>query len=186
MTHAATSELEAKLDWLRESPKDGGKITCIVIRPRPNERVLLSTCEVSPRQGVHGDSWTQRYGSKAPDPMAQITIMNTRIIELLGQGRDQQTLSGDQFFADMDLSEANLPVGQRLRIGTAILEITPKPHTGCGKFSKRFGADALRFVNSREGRPLRLRGVYVQVVSAGSIEVGSTIEKIQQPHKNST
>ncbi len=178
MTHAATRELEAKLDWLRESPKDGGKITCIMIRPRTNERVLLTTCEVSPGQGVHGDNWTQRYGSKTPDPMAQITIMNTRMIELLGEGPDQQTLSGDQFFADMDLSEANLSVGQRLRMGTAILEISPKPHTGCSKFSKRFGADALRFVNSAEGRPLRLRGVYVKVVSAGSIEVGSTIEKI--------
>ena len=184
MTHAATSEVEAKLDWLRESPKDGGKGTCIVIRPRTNERVLLTTCEVSAEQGVHGDNWEGR--GKAPDPMTQITIMNTRMIELLGQGQDQRKLSGDQFFADMDLSETNLPVGQRLRIGTAILEVTPKPHTGCGKFSKRFGTDALRFVNSREGRPLRLRGVYVQVVSAGSIEVGSTIEKIQQSHNNST
>lgn len=59
-----------------------------------------------------------------------------------------------------------------------VLEITERPHTGCAKFSKRFRAEALRFVNSPEGRRLRLRGVHAQVIAAGWIKVGDRIEKV--------
>ena len=178
MSHPTTEDLEAKLHWLGDSPKDGGMITGIVIRPYTNERVMLGECEVSPELGVHGDNWANSSNDKNANPATQITIMNTRMIELLADTKERQALSGDQFFANMDLGTANLKVGQQLRIGTAVLEIMPKPHRGCAKFSKRFGADALKFVNSKAGTEMRLRGVYARVISSGSIEVGSVIEKI--------
>ena len=178
MTHPSTEDLEARLAWLADAPKDGGAITGIVIRPRTNERVLLSECKVSPELGVHGDNWASGSHGETPNPSAQITIMNTRMIELLADEKERQALAGDQFFADMDLSKTNLKVGQQLRIGTAVLEIMSKPHLGCVKFSNRFGADALKFVNSEAGTEMRLRGVYASVISSGSIEVGNAIEKI--------
>lgn len=79
---------------------------------------------------------------------------------------------------DLDLGETDLPAGQRLKIGSAILEITPQPHTGCSKFSSRFGVDALKFVNSPEGKKLRLRGLHAQVVQPGTLAVGDCIEKV--------
>jgi MOSC domain-containing protein YiiM len=56
-----------------------------------------------------------------------------------------------------------------------LLEVTAKPHTGCAKFSARFGDDAWRFVNSPVGRELNLRGINVRVVDAGVVRRGSEI-----------
>jgi MOSC domain-containing protein YiiM len=78
----------------------------------------------------------------------------------------------------MDLSEANLPPGTRLRIGTALIEVTAQPHTGCGKFVERFGLDAMNFVNSVERKDLHLRGINAKVVERGTIRVGDRAMKI--------
>jgi hypothetical protein len=115
---------------------------------------------------------------RSAHPEAQITLMNSRVIQLLSGGRESWPLAGDQLFVDLDLSIDNLPAGQRLSIGSAVLEITAMPHTGCDKFTARFGHDAIRFVNSREGRAARRRGIYARVVQAGTIRAGDTISKI--------
>jgi MOSC domain-containing protein YiiM len=79
---------------------------------------------------------------------------------------------------DLDLSEANLPAGTRLVIGSAIVEVTDQPHTGCAKFVERFGLDAMKFVNSEIGRELHLRGINARVVQPGTIRVGDTVRRI--------
>jgi len=104
--------------------------------------------------------------------------MNSRVIDLIAQTRDRWTLAGDNLYVDMDLSEENLPVGQRLSLGNAILEITSIPHNGCGKFKARFGADALQFVNSPLGKQLHLRGIYAKIVQAGKIKTGDRLIKL--------
>lgn len=63
----------------------------------------------------------------------------------------------------------------RLTVGDAEIEVSEKPHTGCAKFSARFGKDALRFVNSPEGRKLRLRGMNARITKSGTIRVGDSI-----------
>jgi MOSC domain-containing protein YiiM len=69
----------------------------------------------------------------------------------------------------------HLPPGARLSIGDAVLEVSDKPHTGCAKFSARFGVDVLRLVGSPEGRALRLRGMNTRVVTGGAVRVGDEI-----------
>jgi MOSC domain-containing protein YiiM len=76
------------------------------------------------------------------------------------------------------LSSENLPPGSRLAIGGAVLEVTDEPHTGCKKYSGRFGLDALQFVNSPEGRALNLRGINTRVVQPGPIRVGDAVRKL--------
>jgi hypothetical protein len=136
---------------------------------------------VSPEAGSHGDNWVAdswlRLGDNAPDPDVQVTLMNVRVISLIASGREKY-LSGDQLYVDLALGEDNLPVGQRLRIGSAEFEITPEPHHGCRKFGERFGAEALAFVNSRHLRSRRLRGVHAKVVQAGRVSVGDLIRKV--------
>jgi hypothetical protein len=111
-------------------------------------------------------------------PEMQLNIMNSRVIALLAQERDRWQLAGDQLFIDMDLSDKNLPAGTRLALGTAIIEITAKPHTGCKKFAARFGQDAIKFVNSPLGKELHLRGVNARVIQSGTIQVGDAVKKI--------
>ena len=132
--------------------------------------------------GLVGDSWRSRGSSRTPDgsphPDLQLTIMNARVIDLVaGPDKRDWALAGDQLFVDLDLSESNLPPGTCLAIGSALVEVTDEPHTGCGKFARRFGVDATKFVNSRVGRELHLRGVNARVLEPGVIRVGDIIQK---------
>lgn len=181
-THLSITELEAGLDIIRQSPGDKGILKMIVRRPKVDERELMNEAELNLEEGLVGDTWKTRGSKAMPDSSAnihaQITLMNMRAIALLTQDESRWALAGDQLYVDFDLSVDNLPPGARLAIGSAILEVSAVPHTGCAKFSERFGKDALKFVNSPEGKPLRLRGVNTQVVQAGTIRVGDMVRKV--------
>lgn len=171
----STSELTAGLDEIRRSPADAGRLLMIVRRPAVNEREELSEGELDVDLGLVGDTWK---GSKWEMPENQITLMNSRAVERIAGSRERWALAGDQLYVDFDLSAANLPPGTRLAIGSAVLEITAEPHTGCSKFRSRFGRDALAFVNSPDGRALNLRGIYARVVVSGRVCVGDEVRKV--------
>jgi len=175
-------QLEAGLDGIRQSPKDEGALALIVRRPQIDEREVLEEAELHPVEGLVGDSWKTRGSSRTPDgsshPDMQLNIMNSRVIALVAEDKDRWQLAGDQLFLDMDLSDENLPAGTRLALGSAVIEVTSQPHTGCKKFVARFGPDAMKFVHSHEGRQLHLRGVNAKVVQPGVIRVGQTAKKI--------
>jgi len=180
--HFSEAELIAGLPQVSQSPADGGTLELIVVRPDKDLRELPQSCTVTPEAGIPADRWARYCSRRLPDgrlnPDTQLTLMNSRCLALVAGSRDRWPLAGDNLIVDLDLSLANLAAGQRLRIGEAILEITAEPHTGCAKFSRRFGVDALKFVNSPEHKALRLRGVNAQVVRAGGITIGDRIEKM--------
>jgi hypothetical protein len=180
--HLSMEELESGMEHIRQSPKDQGTLNMIVRRPRVDEREILHEGELNTTEGLVGDTWNVRVSVHSPDSLPnankQITIMNTRTIALLAQSEGQWPLAGDQLYVDMDLSDDNLPPGTQIAIGSAILEVSPDPHTGCQKFSSRFGVEALKFVNSPEGKRLHLRGINTRVIQAGVIRVGDVVRKI--------
>jgi MOSC domain-containing protein YiiM len=176
-------QLEAGLDPVRAAHVETGTLELIVRRPAEEERELLSQGTLDLEHGLVGDMWSARPSPSTedggPNPDAQVTMMNARLAALIaGPEHDQWAQAGDQLYVDLDLSHANLPAGSRLAIGEAILEVTAAPHLGCGKFSRRFGVDALKLVNSEIGRALRLRGLNARVVQPGAITVGCPIEKL--------
>lgn len=179
MRHRTPEEMQAGLEHIRRSPTDNGRLEMVVIRPAEDERKVLESAQLHPDHGVVGDNWATR-GSPATDdgaahPDMQLNIINSRLIDLLAGTRDRWQLAGDQLFVDFDLSEANTPPWTRLSIGDAIVEITEQPHRGCSKFSQRFGTDALRWVNSDEGKALHLRGLNARVIQAGVVFPGDPI-----------
>ncbi|SRR6266404_1694375 len=180
--HLTMAELEAGLREISQAPKDGGRLELIVRRPQTGEREVLQEAELSLIEGLVGDNWKVRGSSRTVDgsahPNLQLTIMNARAISLLARERDLWRLAGDQLFIDMDLSAENAPPGTKLAVGSAVIEVTDEPHTGCKKFAERFGVDALQFVNSAVGRELRLRGINVKVVQPGVIGVGDVAKQI--------
>lgn len=178
----STSELDTFLDDVRAAPADAGEVQLIVTRPGAGEREAHDTSELDALIGLVGDNWFTRGSSKTPDgladPDAQLTIMSTRAASAVAGGRAHWALAGDQIYADLDLSHANLPAGTRLQVGTAVVEVTPKLHPGCAKFTRRFGPDAFAWVNTDGGRDLRLRGMYVRVLEPGQVTLGDLITKL--------
>jgi hypothetical protein len=170
---------EHDLANLRLSPRESGLVELIVRRPAVEEREVVALAQLDPSEGLVGDCWRTRGSSSMPDgsanPDAQLTLMNARAARLVAGDRDRWPLAGDQLYVDFDLSADNLTPGTRLRVGAAVVEVTAQPHTGCGKFARRFGVDALKLVNSAAGRELNLRGVNAKVVVAGAVRVGDEI-----------
>ena len=180
--YLSMTELEAGMDHIRQSPKNDGILKMIVRRPNVDEREALYEGELSTTEGLVGDTWKSRGSSHtadgSPSVNAQITIMNARAIALLAQDEEHWSLAGDQLYIDMDLSDDNIPPGTQLTIGSAIVEVSAQPHSGCKKFSSRFGVEAMKFVNSPEGKQLHLRGINTKVIQAGIIRVGDAVMKI--------
>ncbi len=183
VTHLSVAEIEARLDEVRRSPKDTGTLELIVRRPKSEVRDVLEEGELDLTSGLVGDNWIERPSDRMPTPVAhpdmQLNVINTRFIDLVAQDKERWQLAGDQLFVDLDLSEENLPVGTRLAMGEAIIEVTDQPHTGCKKFAARFGNDAQKFVMTPVGRQMRLRGLCAKVVQPGTIRRGDRVEKVK-------
>ncbi len=180
--HIPLAELQAGLPDIIASPADNAVLCAIVVRPAPGKRQELERCDISLAGGAEGDHWAKGCWKATddghPHPDVQICIMNARCIARIAGEKSNWAPAGDTLFIDLDLTPANLPAGQRLAIGSAIIEITDTPHNGCASFSKRYGRDATVFVNTGEGRRLRLRGVYARVVKDGSVSVGDMVTKL--------
>jgi hypothetical protein len=172
-------ELEAMIDGIRDAPAETGVIELLVRRPAVDEREVVNEVRLDVAEGLVGDTWRARGSGSTPDgsadPQAQLTVMNARAAEAVAGDVSRWPLAGDQIYADFDIGVEHLPPGTRLAIGDAEIEVSKKPHTGCAKFSARFGTDALRFVNSPEGRRLRLRGMNARVTKSGTVRVGDPI-----------
>lgn len=181
-TPLTPAELEAGLAHIRQSPTDGGTLAMIVRRPATEQREVLPAAELDVATGLVGDNWRARGSRSTPDgsanPDMQLNVMNARAIALLARTRDRWPLAGDQLYVDLDLSTANLPPGTRLAVGAAVIEVTAVPHTGCAKFTHRFGPDAMKFVNSPTGRALNLRGINAKVIQPGPIRTGDPVRKL--------
>jgi hypothetical protein len=179
MKHLSYQDLEASLGHIRDSPADRGVVVLVVRRPAVGSRELPAEAVLDPAAGLTGDNWLVRGSRSTPDgsadPHCQVTVMNARVAELVAGGTDRMPLAGDQLYVDFDISADNLPAGSLLAVGEAVLEVSATPHTGCAKFVERFGTDAMRFVNSRIGRQLRLRGMNTRVLQRGIVRPGDLI-----------
>lgn len=181
MPTSPAATLQAGLDHIAAAPRDVGIVEMIVRRPAVDEREVLDEARLDPAEGLVGDNWMLRGSSSTTDgsahPDKQITIINSRCMEVVAGERGRWPLAGDQLYVDFDLSIEALPAGTLLRVGDALVRVSEQPHRGCGKFSRRFGVEALRFVNSEDGRRLRLRGLNAGVVEPGVVRVGDELAR---------
>lgn len=181
--HPTMAALAAGVETIRQSPQNAGVLELIVRRPQVDGREILEEGELDVHVGLVGDTWSSRSSSRtadgSPHPDMQLNIMNARAIALVAQDKERWALAGDQLFIDMDLSLENLPPGTQLTLGSAVIEVTAQPHTGCKKFAARFGAEALEFISSPVGKQLRLRGLNARVIRPGVMRVGDVVKKIE-------
>jgi len=182
MDHVRRAVLDQGLDHIRAASAERGRLELIVRRPAPGVREVVDRAELHLVDGLVGDNWRERGARDTADggahPGRQVTLMSTRVAALIAGPVARWPLAGDQLYVDLDLSEAALPPGTRLGVGTAVLELTGEPHRGCAKFVERFGVDAGRFVNTGETQRLRLRGVNARVAVPGILRVGDEVVRL--------
>lgn len=182
MAHRTTEELLAGLAEVRAAPSDVGVVDLIVRRPADGEREVLVEGVLDPDEGLVGDNWSRRWSRRtddgSPHPEMQLNLIGARFSRLISDGEAHRALAGDQLHLDLDVGEANLPPGTRLALGAAVIAVTAQPHRGCAKFTRRFGVDAMRLVNSPEGAALHLRGVNAKVVVGGVVRRGDAVTKL--------
>jgi MOSC domain-containing protein YiiM len=177
--HALPGPFDAQLVHVQAAPPDEGRVELIVRRPAVDEREILEEAQLDRDGGLVGDRWAVRDRAKTPIYLSsQLTVISTRVLRVIEPDSGRWPLAGDQLYVDLDLSEANLPAGSRLAVGTSVIEISETPHTGCAKFSSRFGSEALRWINSPTGRAYRMRGLNARVVEPGTVRTGDPIRKV--------
>ena len=184
MDHLPLAQLETSLEEVLASPRDEGTLTMLVRRPTDGEREILEAGTLTSGFGLEGDNWAQRPNEDTadgrPDPDSELNVTNSRVAAAVAPDAAHRALFGDQLHLDLDLSMTNLPAGSRLHIGSAVLEVTAKPHTGCLKFLDRFGKDALRWISTPEGLERRMRGLNAKVVTPGEVRVGDSV-RVERP-----
>jgi MOSC domain-containing protein YiiM len=171
-----SDDLRGALAALPAAPTDNGRVALIVRRMDQGRRDAPDRLHLTPESGVPGDAWSRQ---RHPDADGQIAVMQADVARLIANGQPLE-LFGDQLFLELDLSVGNLPPGSRLRVGGAIVEVTPKPHNGCSKFRARFGLDAVELVSDPQLRHRNLRGIYLRVVAPGDVAMGDPIDVISR------
>lgn len=169
--HLSPRELAARLDALPPAPKDEGTLDRMVARTADFGRVVHERGVLTVAGGMPGDRFVHqtKYG-----PEAQLATMRTDFARVVANGQPLE-LHGDNLFLSLDLSSDNLPTGSRLRVGEALLEVTPKAHNGCKKWAQRFGLAPMRLNMAAHFRPRHLRGIYLRVIEDGACAVGDRV-----------
>jgi len=169
----------AKLEALPDAPKHTGSLTLIVLRPEPGERLTPQEALVVVGGGLQGDRWARR-SARYPERYASRDLAAIRAdVARVLVGDSPPELTGDNLHLALDLSVENLPVGTQLRVGEALLAVSPKPHIGCNKFADRFGRDAQRVNGDPAMKGRRIRGLMLVVVEGGVVRVGDAVEVIR-------
>lgn len=176
--HLSLAALQGRLQQRTPPPKDAGRVVALFARPGSDRRMAHERARLTIAGGMPEDRWSYAFKGDAPKPEQQLATMEAGVAELIANGQPI-SMFGDNLFLDLDLSRENLPVGTRLQVGGALLEVTSEPHDGCLKFKARFGSDALRLVAREQTRERNLRGIYLKVVEEGDVAAGDAVEVIR-------
>ncbi|MCU0853511.1 MAG: hypothetical protein MUF63_01040 [Rhodobacteraceae bacterium] len=179
---ATAEDLASALPHVLSAPRDQGVIRLLCLRPRPNARSFPDSLTVTRAGGVAGDFEMSRPWLALPDgrmdPRIQVSVMSSRVLDLVWRERDRVTYPGDNIVVDMDLTAANLPEGALLAAGTAILRVSDVPNDGCAKWKVRCGRAAYDWTSDPANASLRLRGLFCSVEQDGVVRMGDVIRRL--------
>jgi hypothetical protein len=179
--HASTDELMAALPGVLSAPKTGSAVEYLCVRPGYGERRFVGQMTVTKAHGIPGERWGTAPWLKLPDgtghPGIQVSILPRRVLDLVWRDRANVVHPGDTFVSDLDMTEANLPAGQLLAVGTAVLRVSEVWNDACAKWKVRHGEAAFDWVRAHPH--LRLRGVLCSIEQDGVIRNGDAVEVLR-------
>jgi MOSC domain-containing protein YiiM len=164
------------MNWVVEAllggsplPFRGGEASAIAKAPLPG-RVAIT------RLGLAGDDQADQLHHGGPDMALHLYPLDHHAFWRVELG-DHPLLTGPGAFGNnlavRGLSEADLAIGDRLRLGTALLEVS-RPRQPCWKIEHRFGAKGMIKSILRTGHC----GWYFRVLEEGSAEAGDALELV--------
>lgn len=163
-------ELNSALSHVLAAPKTNAPILGLCLRPTIGQRVFPERINMTKATGIPGERWVVtpwlKLADGSPDPRIQVSILQSRVMDLVWQDRSQPH-PGDSIIADLEMSEANLPVGTLIQAGTAVLRVSDVWNDSCAKWKVRYGKDAYDWV--RANPSLRLRGILCAVEVDGVV-----------------
>ncbi|WP_309667470.1 MOSC domain-containing protein [Tabrizicola sp.] len=187
MTQTATDSIDAAalaaaLPEVLAAPRTNGPVRLLCARPKPNQRNFPDRLTLTRAICVVGDFEASRpwlvLEDGSPDPRNQVSIMSSRVLDLVWRDRNPRNHPGDNIAVDLDLSHGNLPTGTLLQVGTAVLRVSDEPNDGCVKWKVRCGRAAYDWVRARDHAGYRLRGLYCSVEQDGIVELGDRVARI--------
>lgn len=173
----------AALPGVLSAPKSGSAVEQLCFRPGYGERSFVEELTLTRDRGIPDERWGTSPWLKLPDgsghPGIQVSILPRRVLDLVWRDRETTVHPGDTFVCDMDMTEANLPEGQLLSVGTAVLRVSDVFNDSCAKWKVRYGAPAYDWVRAPEHKALRLRGVLCRIEQDGVIRLGDKVEVLR-------
>lgn len=174
------SKYQQAVEHAQSAPIGAGRVDFLINRPSEGVHVPVRELYLDVDSGIHGDRWQKtawlRLPDGSPDPRVQVSLTNTRVMQCFtGTEVDAVFGCGDNIYTDLNLSETHLPVGMRVQIGKAVIEVSDVMNDACGKFVQRFGKDAFNYIRQSQNLPLRLRGLFARIVRSGAIRIGDPI-----------
>jgi hypothetical protein len=173
MPQITATALTAALPHVLAAPKTDAPIAMLCFRPGFNQRSFPDHLTLTRAQGIPGERWLTAPWLKRPDgrpdPRIQVSLLPTRVADLVWQDRDSTIHPGDPIIADLDMTHTNLPPGTLIRAGSAILRVSDEPNDGCVKWKARYGDAAMAWITDPQHRALRLRGVLCSVEADGVV-----------------
>ena len=143
---------------------------------------MLAEGRLDEPSGLVGDNWNQRYNKHhpegLPDPDRQLNVINARLSALVAVDPDRRALAGDQLHSTSTSARPTCRWAPGWPWAGRSSRSRPSPTPAAPSSWSASGKDAMRFVNSPEGRALRLRGLNARVVVAGPVRPGDPVRKL--------
>lgn len=181
MTNITTDELATALPHFLSAPKDNAPVLQLCLRPDYGQRTFPAEIQLTRKNGIPGERWSRAPWLKLPDgnpdPRIQVSILGKRVMDAVWRNPETPH-PGDTMIADMDFSHENMPVGQLLQVGTAVIRVSDVFNDACVKWKVRYGEDAKNFITVPEHVKYRLRGILCEIIQDGTVTLNDRLTKI--------
>lgn len=146
-----------------------GLVEALILSPAPDCHRAVPSLHVLPGTGPErqypGKQWWR--GERVPG--RQITAINAEVLDALQIPYD---IPGDNLIVrGLDLTR--FVPGDTLRIGDALLTVTPTPHRPCAKLARRTSLTKMKAISAG-----KFRGLMLDACEPATLRVGDPVERL--------